>query len=170
MSGNLLSGALEQSESKSPLRPHFYIINSHGFGTLFVVEGNQHFIINILGKQGMKGPTSHFCSSMFPSFSVFLNNVIFVAKMALVMLVITNLHFLTAILFRDLFNKRLHTLIVINKISVVCLAIDHSASGVVIKINIVFEFVILLPNLVVTARIVQKITVGFPFIQRAAMK
>lgn len=72
--------------------------------------------------------------------------------------------------FRDLFNKRLHTLIVINKISVICLAIDHSASGVVIKINVVFEFVILLPNLVVTVRIVQKITARFSFIQRAAMK
>ena len=91
----------------------------------------------------------------------FLDHVISVAQVALVVLVISDDNVLSDIALGDRFDERLHASVVINQIGIVGFTIHNASSGVVIEINTVLTPVVLIPDVVMAVRVVEKISVGF---------
>ena len=85
--------------------------------------------------------------------------------MALVVLIVAELDLAPHILPSYSSDERFHTLVIINQIRFVRFAVDHSAAGVVIEIDIVLWGVILSPDFIVAVRIIQENPIGLCIIK-----
>ena len=86
------------------------------------------------------------------------------------MLVVACFDILSDVFFRNKSNKLLHAPVVIDKVCVIGLAVNHSATGIKIKINSVFPMVIGVPYIKVSERIIDKIAVWLAFVKTASVE